>query len=91
MTVAPGDNFYAFGNGNWAKNTPIPSDKSNYGAFNLLSDLSEERTKTILEGVAGDPNSKIGVAYSTYLDRPAIDAKGNAVHWFDPVVILPPK
>ncbi|MDB5679563.1 M13 family metallopeptidase [Sphingomonas bacterium] len=77
-TVAPGDNFYAFGNGMWAKNTPIPADKSNYGAFNLLSDLSEERTKGILETAASDPNSKIGVAYSTFLDRPAIDAKGMA-------------
>jgi putative endopeptidase len=76
--VAPGDNFYLYSNGNWAKNTAIPADKSNYGSFNLLSDLSDERTKGILEGVAGDPNSKIGVAYSTYLDRPGIDAKGMA-------------
>jgi len=76
--VAPGDNFYTFANGTWAKNTPIPADKSNYGAFNLLSDLSDERTKGILEGVANDPKSKIGVAYSTYLDRTAIDAKGMA-------------
>ncbi|MBN8814731.1 MAG: M13 family metallopeptidase [Sphingomonas sp.] len=77
-SVAPGDNFYDYGNGLWAKNTPIPADKSNYGSFNLLSDLSEERTKGILEGVASDSKSKIGVAYSTYLDRPAIDAKGMA-------------
>ena len=77
-TVAPGDNFYGFSNGMWAKNTPIPADKANYGAFNLLSDLSDERTKGILEGVAADPKSKIGVAYSTYLDRAAIDAKGVA-------------
>ena len=77
-TVAPGDNFYAFGNGMWAKNTPIPADKSNYGAFNILSDLSETRTKGILETAAGDPTSKIGIAYSTFLDRPAIDAKGMA-------------
>ena len=45
--VAPGDNFYAFTNGTWGKNTPIPSDKSNYGAFNILADLSESRTKGI--------------------------------------------
>ncbi|MES2095453.1 MAG: M13 family metallopeptidase [Pseudomonadota bacterium] len=77
-SVAPGDNFYQYGNGTWAKNTPIPADKANYGSFNLLSDLSEARTKGILEGLAGDPNSKIGVAYSTYLDRAAIDAKGLA-------------
>ena len=77
-TVQPGDNFYAYASGTWAKNTPIPQDKSNYGAFNILSDLSESRTREILDGVASDPSSKIGVAYATYLDRAAIDAKGLA-------------
>lgn len=76
--VAPGDNFYAFANGTWEKDTPIPADKANYGAFNLLSDLSESRTRGILDTAAKDPNSKIGRAYSTFLDRPAIDAKGLA-------------
>ncbi|MDQ2878209.1 MAG: M13 family metallopeptidase [Pseudomonadota bacterium] len=75
-SVAPGDDFYAFANGTWARNTPIPADKSNYGAFTILSDLSEKRTKGILETAATDPKSKIGVAYATFLDRPAIDAKG---------------
>lgn len=77
-TVQPGDNFYNYASGTWTKNTPIPEDKSNYGAFNILSDLSESRTREILDGVATDPNSKIGVAYATYLDRAAIDTKGLA-------------
>ena len=75
-SVAPGDSFYNYANGTWAKNTPIPSDKSNYGAFNLLADLSESRTKGILEKAATDPNSKIGTAYATYLDTGSIEAKG---------------
>jgi putative endopeptidase len=66
--VTPGDSFYGYANGLWAKNTPIPADKSNYGSFNLLADLSQKRTQGILEEARGDPNSKIGVAYSTYLD-----------------------
>ena len=32
-------------NGTWAKNTPIPADKSNYGMFTVLDDLSRERTR----------------------------------------------
>ncbi len=77
-SVAPGDNFYAYANGTWAKDTPIPADKANYGAFNFLSDLSESRTRGILDTAAKDPNSKIGRAYATFLDRAAIDAKGLA-------------
>jgi len=75
-SVAPGDNFYDYTNGTWAKTTPIPADKSNYGAFNVLADLSESRTRGILEEAAGNPQSKIGTAYATFLDRAAIDAKG---------------
>lgn len=88
--VAPGDDFYNFANGGWARNTPIPADKANYGAFNLLSDLSQERTQAILKDAQGDPNSKIGTAYSTYLDSTAIDAKGLAPiqPWLDQIKAL---
>ena len=78
QTVLPGDNFYQYANGTWAKNTPIPADKSNYGSFNLLDDLSKERTKTILDEAKGDPASKIGVAYATYLDTASIESRGLA-------------
>src|SRR4051812_5656131 len=54
-SVAPGDNFYLFANGTWAKNTPIPADKSNYGMFTVLDDLSRDRTKQIIEDQAKDP------------------------------------
>ena len=75
-SVAPGDNFYNYVDGTWAKNTPIPSDKSSYGAFDTLADLSETRTKDILDKAKGDPSSKIGAAYATFLDTGAIESKG---------------
>lgn len=77
-SVKPGDDFYTFANGTWGKTTAIPADKSNYGAFNILQDLSEERTRGILEEAARGSSSKIGTAYATFIDRPAIDAKGLA-------------
>ena len=76
--VAPGENFYRFANGTWAKNTPIPSDRSNYGMFTLLDDLSRQRTREILDEVKDDPGSKIGNAYSAYLDESAIESRGLA-------------
>ena len=77
-TVLPGNDFYAFANGTWARNTPIPPDKSNYGMFTLLDDLSKRRTRAIIEEQAKLPNSDIGAAYSTFLDTAAIEAKGLA-------------
>jgi putative endopeptidase len=77
-SVSAGDNFYAFANGTWTKNTAIPADKPNYGSFTFLDDLSHTRTQDILEQAKADPNSKIGTAYSTYLDTTSIEAKGLA-------------
>ncbi|NIJ07010.1 putative endopeptidase [Sphingomonas vulcanisoli] len=75
-SVAPGDDFYAYGNGTWGKTTEIPADKSNYGSFEVLGDLSDQRTHDILETAKGDPSSKIGIAYATYLDTNTIESKG---------------
>ncbi len=77
-SVQPGDDFYAYANGTWAKNTEIPADKSNYGMFTALADLSQTRTREILDVAKGDPNSMIGRAYASYLDSATVEAKGLA-------------
>ena len=77
-SVAPGDDFYAFSNGTWARNTEIPSDKSNYGMFSMLQDLSQQRVRDILDAAQNDPSSKIGTAYASFLDEAAVEAKGLA-------------
>ena len=48
-SVAPGASFYNFANGTWDRTTEIPGDKSNYGMFTVLADLSESRTRGILD------------------------------------------
>ena len=77
-SVPAGENFYQFANGTWARNTPIPPDKSNYGMFTMLDDLSRQRTREILDEAVKDQGSKIGNAYASYLDTSAIEAKGLA-------------
>ena len=74
--VAPGDDFFDYANGTWIKTNEIPADKSRYGMFNVLDDLSKQRTKTIIDEQAKDPNSKIGNAYASYMDTAAVEAKG---------------
>ena len=75
-SVAPGDDFYLYTNGNWGKITPIPSDKASTGMFEKLQDLSDDRTHGLLEAAKADPSSKIGTAYASFLDTAAIESKG---------------
>ncbi len=86
-SVAPGDNFYQYANGTWEKNTPIPADKSNYGMFTALDDLSKARTREILDAAKDDPASMIGRAYASYLDQTSVEAKGLAPirPWLDEI------
>jgi putative endopeptidase len=74
--IQPGNDFYGYANGTWAKTTPIPADKSNYGMFSVLDDLSRDRTRQIIDEQAKDPNSRIGAAYESFMDQAAVDAKG---------------
>jgi putative endopeptidase len=77
-SVSPGEDFYRFANGAWARSTVIPDDKSNFGMFTLLADLSLERTRAILDEARGNPNSGIGRAYASFLDADRVEALGMA-------------
>ena len=83
-SVKPGDDFYMYVNGNWMKRTEIPADKSSWGGFGILRELSDQRTRQIVEDAAraqnapGSIGEKIGLTYSSFMDEPAIEAKGAA-------------
>lgn len=82
--VKPGDNFFQYVNGTWLDTTEIPADKSNYGSFNILADLSNERVKGIIEAASakaaapGSEEQKIGDFYAAFMDVDAINAAGLA-------------
>ena len=80
-TVVPGDDFFRYVNGTWLKEKEIPSDRSRYGAFNLLADQAEVRVREIIETAAtkDDPSAdekRIGDFYNAYLNEEAIETKG---------------
>ena len=83
-SVKPGDDFFAYVNGSWAKNTPIPADRSNFGVFHGLRDLSEARVRQQVEGYAlGNPASdgdsaKIAAVYRGFMDEAAVEKLGAA-------------
>ncbi|MBE7219866.1 MAG: hypothetical protein INR64_15455, partial [Caulobacteraceae bacterium] len=47
--VKPGDDFFRYANGAWLKRVDIPSDRTRFGAFDILSVLSENRVHAILD------------------------------------------
>ena len=82
--VKPGDDFFAYANGAWETRTAIPADKTSFGAFNILADLSEARVHAILEQAAdahaapATPQGKIGAMYTAFMDEATIEKLGAA-------------
>ena len=76
--ASTGDNFYEYANGTWQKTTQIPADRSVYGMFHVLRDLSQERTRAILEDERAKAGSKPGMFYASFMDEAAVEAKGVA-------------
>jgi predicted metalloendopeptidase len=80
--VKPGDDFFAYANGGWYDRFTIPADKSSYGPFDRLDELSKERVRGIIEKAAaahapaGTPEQQIGDYYAAYMDEAAIEAHG---------------
>ncbi|MGL5839830.1 MAG: M13 family metallopeptidase [Sphingorhabdus sp.] len=75
-SVEPGDDFYQYANGAWAKRTEIPADKSNYGMFTALDDLSKERVAGVLKEESSKKGNKAGDAYASYMDEAAVEKLG---------------
>ncbi|WP_174284692.1 M13 family metallopeptidase [Sphingomonas bacterium] len=76
LSVAPGTDFYDHADGAWFNATQIPADRSSYGMFHVLQDLSLTRTRGILEDAARTPGDKVGDFYSSFMDEAAVNARG---------------
>jgi len=80
-SVKPGDDFFQYAGGTWYKNFEMPSDKTRYGAFDKLAELSETQIKAIIEEIstATDLNAEqqmIANFYASFMDVAAANAKG---------------
>jgi putative endopeptidase len=82
-SVKPGDDFWAYVNGDWDKTTQIAADRASAGPFVTLSDQAEKDVRQIVEQLASDPNrdhlgQQVGDYYASFVDTDAIDAAGTA-------------
>ncbi len=81
-TIKPSEDFFAFANGKWINNNPIPDDQSGWGVGNLVIEENLKRLREISEKAAasnsakGSNDQKIGDFWSTAMDSAQIEANG---------------
>ena len=81
-TVAPGDDFFAYANGTWIKNNPIPASESNMGIGKKVQDEIYARLRqTSIEAAdakatTGSNQQKIGDFWATGMDSVKADKLG---------------
>ena len=83
--VKPGDDFFGYADGTAVSRIVIPQDRSSYGAFVMLAELSEAGVHAILEQSAATAPAaptaspeKIGAFYRAFMDQARVDALGAA-------------
>ncbi|MBQ0719523.1 MAG: peptidase M13 [Gammaproteobacteria bacterium] len=77
VNVRPQDDFFAYANGRWMRETKIPNDKSSWGSFSILHEKSLDQLQLIIQQAAdndsGDTAQQaIGNYYKAFLDTEAI-------------------
>jgi len=82
--VKPGDDFFDYVNGAWAKRTEIAADRTFVGIDSVLNDQIDRDVRAIVEDMAKNPaasgliGQQVGDFYASWMDVVVIDAKGAA-------------
>jgi len=82
LSIAPGDDFFAYANGGWMQKTDIPPDRSSIGVDAQLQEQTDARVHQLLldavrAGAApGTETRKIADYFATFMDEEAIEARG---------------
>ena len=80
--VEPGDDFFAYANGEWLRTTEIPTGSGRWTGRNEISELTRQQLTQLIDGAAAAPAGsdarKVADFRAAYLDQDAIDARGMA-------------
>lgn len=80
-STPPGKDFFKYANGVYVEQLQIPADRSRYGAFDRLQELSQNRMRAVLEASAADPaatgdEAKVGALYRSFMDAKQLESLG---------------
>ncbi|HEX2560085.1 M13 family metallopeptidase [Phenylobacterium sp.] len=80
-TVEPGDDFFRFSNGAYLAKMEIPSDRSRFGVFDALNELSVNRMRAVLDKAAANKaaageEAQIAAMYRSFMDEAGVNALG---------------
>jgi putative endopeptidase len=76
-----GQSLFAYANGKYLDALQIPADRSSYGAFNVLDELSKARLRAVVEKAAANkaasgPEAQVGALYRSFMDQGRVEALG---------------
>ncbi|HEY0650334.1 M13 family metallopeptidase [Phenylobacterium sp.] len=79
--VTAGQSLFGHANGRYMKTLEIPADRSSFGAFNMLDELSKARMRAVIDkaaaGTAKDGvEYKVGALYRSFMDEARVEALG---------------
>jgi putative endopeptidase len=78
-SVRPQDDLFLYVNESWIESTPIPADRSSYGAFEILRDNSEKAIRAIVDEAKSFDDAearKFGDLYASFMDEDRAETLG---------------
>ncbi|MDH4383959.1 MAG: M13-type metalloendopeptidase [Caulobacter sp.] len=81
LSTRPGDDFYRYVSGVYTDKLVIPSDRVNWGSFVQLRELSDARSRAVIETAAATKNptgeaAQIGGLYNSFMDEARLERLG---------------
>jgi putative endopeptidase len=80
--IQPGDDFFAYANGDWLKATEIPAGQQRWDARHQIAELTRQRVAKLLADAGAEPvassERKVADFHAAYMNEAAIEAKGIA-------------
>ena len=79
--TTPGKSFFEYANGTYMQKLQIPPDRSTFGAFNVLDELSKDRMRAVVDKAAANTTAagaeaKVGALYRSFMDEAKVEALG---------------